>query len=189
MDALKKEIQEKTKDAAFIGGKRADGIMRGVSFLQMRQKLLGNQRKTLLGECKTDYTKRLLKHLGNKKCICFSTNVEQGESFGGEQIVSSKQTSKKNEGIIRNFNDATSGKLFAVGMLREGTNLNGIQCGVIVQLGNKEREFIQKFGRTLRADSPVQHLIVMDGTKDVDYFFSSINDIDANYIKVVRGVA
>ena len=62
--------------------------------------------------------------------------------------------------IIKNINN-----IFAVGMLQEGQNLVNIEAGIIIQLDGKERSFIQKFGRSLRAEDPVQYIFYYKNTK------------------------
>ena len=69
-------------------------------------------------------------------------------------------------------------------MLVEGQNLNNIEAGVIVQLDGEERVFLQKFGRVMRADSPVQYIFYYKGTRDEEYLNKSIEGIDKKYIKV-----
>lgn len=69
-------------------------------------------------------------------------------------------------------------------MLVEGQNLNNIEAGVIVQLDGEERVFLQKFGRVMRADSPVQYIFYYKGTRDEEYLNKAIEEIDKKYIKV-----
>jgi superfamily II DNA or RNA helicase len=68
-------------------------------------------------------------------------------------------------------------------MLQEGVNLTGIEAGVIIQLDGEERAFIQKFGRTLRADSPEQYIIYFRATRDEEYLQNALESIDKNYIR------
>ena len=67
-------------------------------------------------------------------------------------------------------------------MLQEGMNLTDIQVGVIIQLDGEERAFIQKFGRTLRAESPEQYIIYYKGTRDEEYLKKALESIDEKYI-------
>ena len=142
---------------------------------------LGNTRKKYLGTLKTEVAKKLLKKLKNKRFICFCTSIEQAEALGGVNAVHSKK--KDRFDIIDRFNNKEISSLFAVGMLQEGMNLNDIQAGVIVQLDGEERAFIQKFGRTLRADSPEQYIIYFKDTRDEEYLAKALENIDEKYIK------
>lgn len=140
----------------------------------------GSKRKQYLGLLKTPIAKSLLDKVKDKRFICFCTNIEQSEALGGKNAIHSK---KKNPlEIIEKFNNKETNSLFAVGMLQEGVNLNDIQVGIIIQLDGEERAFIQKFGRTLRAESPVQYIIYYKGTRDEEYLQKALENIDKNYI-------
>lgn len=141
----------------------------------------GSKRKSFLGLQKTEVAERLLKKLKDKRYICFCTNIEQAEALGGANAVHSKK--KNSLGIIQDFNGERIANLFAVGMLQEGVNLTGIEAGVIIQLDGEERAFIQKFGRTLRADSPEQYIIYFKATRDEEYLNNALESIDKNYIR------
>lgn len=67
-------------------------------------------------------------------------------------------------------------------MAQEGMNLNDIQAGVIVQLDGKERAFIQKFGRTLRAKNPVQYIFYYKFTQDEKWLNNDLEGIDKKFI-------
>ena len=143
----------------------------------------GSTRKMYLGLLKTDIAKSLIKKIGKKRLICFCTNIEQAEYLGGLHAVHSKR--KESLSIIDTFNEKKISSLYAVGMLQEGVNLNDIQVGIIIQLDGEERAFIQKFGRTLRANTPEQYIIYFKGTRDEEYLKNALENIDAKYIKKV----
>lgn len=141
----------------------------------------GSKRKTYLGLIKTAVVVDLLTEIHNKRFICFCTNIEQAEFLGSSFAVHSKK--KECQFIIDAFNSKAINKLFAVGMLQEGVNLTDIEVGIIVQLDGEERSFIQRFGRTLRSDSPVQYIIYVKGTRDEEYLKNALENIDKKYIK------
>ena len=141
----------------------------------------GSKRKMYLGSLKTEFAKSLMSEQKGKRFICFCTNIDQAEYLGGENSVHSK---KKNcQEIINKFNEKQINSLFAVGMLQEGVNLTDIEVGVIVQLDGEERSFIQRFGRTLRSDSPVQYIIYFKDTRDEEYLNKALENIDKKYIR------
>ena len=152
-------------------------------FIKNKWLQCGSKRKVYLGLLKTEVAKGLVKKLGNKRFICFCTNIEQAEYLGGKNSVHSKK--KDSLEIIDKFNTKKIKSLFAVGMLQEGVNLNDIQAGIIIQLDGEERAFIQKFGRTLRADTPEQYIIYYKGTRDEEYLKNALENIDVKYIKKV----
>ena len=141
----------------------------------------GSKRKVYLGSIKLSVAYDLLQRLKDKRFICFCTNIEQAEYLGGENAVHSKR--RDNADVIQKFNDKEINSLYAVGMLQEGVNLNNIDAGVIIQLDGEERSFIQRFGRTLRADSPEQYIIYYKATRDEEYLKNALENIDKKYIK------
>lgn len=144
---------------------------------------VGSKRKRFLGECKTDAVRLLLHKLQDKRLICFCSSIEQAELLGGKNAIHSKKEDSLN--IIDNFNSKYINSLFAVGMLQEGQNLIDIEAGIIVQLDGQERAFIQKFGRSLRADDPIQFIFYYKNTRDVDYLDNVLEGIDSEYINEI----
>lgn len=143
---------------------------------------LGSQRKRYLGELKTPYVKKLIDLLeGNKRYICFCASVSQCEALGSKNAINSRR--RDNQYIIDCFNRKKIDSLYAVGMATEGMNLTDIQVGVIVQLDGKERLFIQKVGRALRADSPIAYIFYYTDTQDVKYLKTAFENIDGKYIR------
>ena len=102
--------------------------------------------------------------------------------MGGANAIHSEKKSS-NQAIIDSFNEGSINSLFAVGMLQEGQNLKGIQAGVIVQLDGKERAFIQKFGRSMRAEDPIQYIFYYRYTQDEKWMKNVLEGIDQNFIK------
>ena len=141
---------------------------------------VGSKRKRFLGECKTDIIRLLLRKLQNKRLICFCSSIEQAEILGGENAIHSKSANPLN--VIDDFNTKKIDSLFAVGMLQEGQNLTDIEAGIIVQLDGQERAFVQKFGRSLRADDPIQFIFYYKDTRDMDYLENVLEGIDNEYI-------
>ena len=144
---------------------------------------VGSKRKRFLGECKTDATRLLLHKIQGKRFICFCTSIEQAELLGGKNAIHSKRDDSLS--VIDSFNTKQIDSLFAVGMLQEGQNLTGIEAGIIVQLDGQERAFVQKFGRSLRADDPVQFIFYYKGTRDMDYLDNVLEGINNEYITEV----
>jgi superfamily II DNA or RNA helicase len=68
-------------------------------------------------------------------------------------------------------------------MITEGMNLTDIQTGIIVQLDGKERLFVQKFGRSLRAEDPVTFIFYFKDTQDEVYLKTALENVDAKYIQ------
>ena len=69
-------------------------------------------------------------------------------------------------------------------MLQEGQNLTGIEAELIIQLDGKERSFIQKSGRAMRAESPLIYIMYCRNTQDEVYLKNVIDNIELKYIKI-----
>lgn len=156
-------------------------------FLRTRQEFtknkwlqMGSQRKRFLGESKTNAVKTLIEKIKDKRFICFCSSIEQAEELGGVNAIHSKKDNSLS--IIDSFNNKQINNLFAVGMLQEGQNLTNIEAGIIVQLDGQERAFIQKFGRSLRADDPIQFIFYYKNTRDEEYLSNVLEGIDKEYI-------
>ena len=71
-------------------------------------------------------------------------------------------------------------------MITEGMNLNGIEAGIIVQLDGKERLFVQKCGRALRAEDPVVYIFYYKDTQDDVYLKGALENIDEKFVKYIN---
>lgn len=140
----------------------------------------GSKRKRFLGECKTEEVKVLLNKIKDKRFICFCSSIEQAESFNKHNAIHSKKDNSLE--IISDFNNKIIDSLYAVNMLQEGQNLKDIEVGIIVQLDGQERAFVQKFGRSLRAEDPIQFVFYYKDTRDTEYLNNVIEGIDNEYI-------
>lgn len=139
----------------------------------------GSERKLFLGESKTDIIKKIINQNKDKRFICFCSSIKQANKLGSKYAIHSKI--KNPQDLIEDFNNKKINRLFAVGMLQEGQNLTDIEVGIIGQLDGKERGFIQKFGRTLRALKPIQYIIYYKNTQDENYF-NKIKDLIEDYL-------
>lgn len=146
----------------------------------------GLDRKIFLGECKTPYVKLLLNSLQDKRYICFCTNIKQSEELNKENSINSSINDSSR--IIELFNTKQINHLFTVGMLQEGQNLVDINAGIIIQLDAGERAFLQKFGRSIRSDSPLQFIFYYKNTRDVDYLNNVFEGVDDKYIYHVDNI-
>lgn len=154
-------------------------------FMHSRWVNLGSQRKRFLGELKTGAVYKLICRLTSlrKRFVCFCASVNQADTFSMIGTISSKKSSKYNQKIIDGFNDKKLNQIYAVGMITEGMNLKDIQMGIIVQLDGKERLFVQKFGRSLRAEDPVTFIFYYKNTQDENYLKTALENIDPKYVQ------
>ena len=146
-----------------------------------------NERKKFLAEVKTKYANILLAKLKEKKLICFANSIDQAKYLSrNKTCIHSKIGKKDREKLLEDFNTGKINKLFAVGMLREGVNLNGIQAGVIIQLDNVERMFTQILGRTIRSNFPELYILYIKDTQDVQYLITCLESFNKDYLQFVN---
>lgn len=144
----------------------------------------GSLRKRYLGELKTYVVRSLIRRMPkNRRFVCFCASVAQAELFSRTCTISSKRPVKQNQRLIDAFNGKAMNQLYAVGMITEGMNLTDIQAGIIVQLDGKERLFVQKFGRSLRAEDPVSFIFYYRNTQDEVYLKNALENIDSKYVQ------
>jgi superfamily II DNA or RNA helicase len=155
-------------------------------YMRNQWMLAGSKRKRFLGDSKTSVAKGILSLIHNKRYICFCSSIKQAESLGGKNCIHSKK--KDSLTVIDSFNKGDINNLYAVGMLQEGQNLNNIEADIIIQLDGKERAFIQKFGRGLRAEDPIQFILYYKGTRDEEYLNALLPGIDNKYINYVNNI-
>lgn len=141
------------------------------------------ERKKFMAEAKTFRAKEILSHLKEKRFICFTGSIWQCAELGGPLSIHSKIHKKDREKIINDFNEGRINELYAVGMLREGMNLEGIETAIIVQLDNQRGSAEQMIGRALRSIAPQIYIILCRDTKDEDYFGKATRGIDPQYIE------
>jgi superfamily II DNA or RNA helicase len=151
--------------------------------LKMNQ--LGGMRKKFLAQTKTPDLKKLLQCLGTKRTICFTGSLDQCNEVGEKAAIHSKKSKKHNLSTLQAFNDGELEKIYVLKMGREGLNLSGIECVIIVQLGSGNDnglEFIQISGRGLRGDAPEIYILVAQDTADERSLSKSLSHLDKKYI-------
>ena len=146
----------------------------------------GSVRKRYLGELKTSVVYKLIQKIKGKRYVCFCASVNQAEMLSSHNTISSKKSSKYNQHVIDSFNEKKISNIYAVGMITEGMNLNGIEIGVIAQLDGKERLFVQKAGRVLRADDPIAFIFYFKDTQDEVYLKNALDNIDEKYVQHIN---
>lgn len=151
-------------------------------FARNKWMLAGTERKRFLGELKTSTVSQFIKEImPGKRFICFCTSIEQQLALAGkDNYINSKE--KKPQITIDRFNSKKIDSLYCVGMLQEGQNLTDTPYGIIVQLDNETRRFIQKTGRLLRADNPVIYIFYYKDTRDEE-FLNKVREMLPDKIK------
>jgi len=144
-----------------------------------------NERKKFMAEIKTPYAKIVLHKLRDKRLICFAANIEQSKQLGAKYAINSKLSKEVQNKLLEDFNTLKIDKLHAVGMLREGINLNKIEAGLIVQLDNQQKFFSQILGRSMRSITPLQYVLYIKDSQDVRYTETALEDFNMDYVKFI----
>lgn len=148
----------------------------GEEWMRFKYLKAASDRKKFLSEQKTEYVKQLISKVSSKRYICFTGSIKQCDELGENGAIHSK--SKDYSKVIKSFNQGDINHIFAVGMLKEGTNLENIEAGIIVQLSSKLRDFVQMLGRSLRSKStPEQHILYFKETQDEVYLENVLKEI------------
>lgn len=152
-------------------------------WLKRKMQLTGSERKRFLGEQKSNAIKYLCEKLeeSGKRFLCFCSSIQQAESLGKDRAFTSRTPASMR--VLDKFNNHEIDSMYVVGKCIEGQNLKDIECGVIGQLGGKERITTQSIGRIMRSDNPVIYVPVFDGTKDDGFMHSLTSSISTKYIK------
>lgn len=146
-----------------------------VEFMKRKWLMLGSERKRYLSSLKTDYIKKVLKSIEQKKVLCFCGSIEQALEMNGVAIHSKMKKSERTV-VLDNYINGTTKELFAVGMLKEGVNIPNIEAVIISQLDDQERSFIQRSGRVLRnLTDPEIHVLYFRDTQDEKYMETALN--------------
>ena len=131
---------------------------------------------------KEDYTKSLLKNMG-QKCIVFANTQKQADRICKHSYHSKNKDSKDN---LEMFADGRIDKLSCVLQLSEGVSIPGLKQGIIMHSYGNERKSSQRIGRLLRL-SPDQtatcHILCYMNTQDEKWVKSALSGFDQNKIK------
>ena len=146
-------------------------------------KMLGAERKRVLGRIKEDATARLCEMLKqrNKRFLCFCSTIDSAKKLGGELAYTSE--TPKSQKILERFNNHEIDQLYVVGKLIEGQNLNDIECGVLGSIGGSNRITIQSIGRIMRSENPIIYVPVIDKTKDESFLYTVTSNVPKEYVK------
>ena len=152
-------------------------------FMRIRMLKAGNDRKRFLGTLKDNALSKLCSELEAKRrrFICFCASISQAEYIGGEKAFTSK--TPRSLKVLDRFNSGGIDSIYVVGKLIEGENLNNIECGVIGQLGGKDRITVQSVGRVMRSDNPVIYVPVFDDTKDIGFLRTLTDNVPESCVK------
>ena len=95
---------------------------------------------------KLEIARLILRHRTDKKAITFSATIAQAEKIGMGYTVHSKKTKSKNKITIEEFNKLKVGVLSSSKSLDEGTDIPGLNLGIILCNTSSSRQKTQRVG-------------------------------------------
>lgn len=135
---------------------------------------------------------RLAKFIANniikdKRHIVFSGSIKQAKEMNKNNIHS-KNEDNINSKVIEDFNNHIINSFSCVDAVNEGHNLNDIESCIIIQCKSKERDLIQRIGRTIRIKNGIAeiHIVLLDLTKDSKWLSDAIKSLNKDNIKIVE---
>lgn len=144
------------------------------------------RRKALLANSKTVAVSAVQSSMmkAGTKFITFSGSTAQCHRLGftNGMDIHSRNSAKVNQQRIDSFNKGDLKGLVCNKMLRQGTNLEGVEMGIICQLDAKQLSFVQMMGRIFRSHTPILFVFVTKDTVDEVYWEECIKDLDPSYI-------
>lgn len=138
--------------------------------------------KKAIGECKQDTLEKVYnQYKSSARILTFCSSIEQMERLDANRAVHYKRGKNTNQRVIKEFNDLSATSLLALGMLKEGVNLEGIEIGIVSDLSvvsGDSIDFIQQTGRISRSTSPKIILLSLDHECDKDLLKRCISIFD-----------
>lgn len=138
--------------------------------LQSRKKFIASHPK------KIEVCQKILNARKNKKCITFSSTIEDAKKIGCDFILHSKQSKKLNKETINEFNSVNHGSIASSKALDEGVDVKGLSVGVIMNVNSSKIKSIQKLGRICRFEPgkvAEMFILVIRNTQEMKWFNNS----------------
>lgn len=125
---------------------------------------------------KTNTALKILESIpADKKTLIFAGSKKQADI-----LCENRYYSGISNDALTKFKEGKINRLSCVKAIDEGHNISDIETAVIVQTSSKERQLIQRIGRTLRLndkEEPTIYMIVAKNTVDVNWIKNAISSI------------
>lgn len=125
---------------------------------------------------KIEVCKKILDARKDKKCITFSSTIEEAEKIGCDFILHSKQKKKINKQILDQFNNCKSGSIASSKALDVGVDVKGLSVGIIMNINSSKIKSIQRLGRICRFEpgkTAEMFILIIRGTQEMKWFNNS----------------
>lgn len=158
--------------------------MDGVVFTWQRA-LKGRKAFVMNHPKKIEIARKILAARPNSKAITFSATIAQAEKIGGGYVVHSGKTKKKNRMTLAEFSQIKSGAIHTAKSLDEGSDIPGLNLGIILCNTSSPTQKTQRVGRIIRyveGKSAEMFTLVIKGTMEEGWFNNSTSG--QNYIEI-----
>lgn len=118
------------------------------------------------------------------RTIIFCGNIEQAE-----KVCPTFYHSKSGNQFYDAFKAEKINRLSCVKAVNEGHNFPGVDSGIIGQLNSKEKDLVQRIGRTIRfrpGHEAHLYIIVSEGTQDEKWLEKAVENLNKSKINYVR---
>lgn len=125
---------------------------------------------------KMEVAKKIINARPDKKCITFSSTIDQANSFGFGWVMHSKKKPKENQKAIEEFNEADMGYLHTSKAADQGLDCKGVNLEIILHTDSSKIRKTQRVGRAIRFEEGKTSEIftlVLKGTQEVNWFNNS----------------
>lgn len=150
-----------------------ENIVRGylATFMRLLRKrkefVMSHPKKFLLAD-------KILNYRKDKKCITFSAKIKDAEHFKKRGVVlHSKRKKSENKKSLEEFNKLSCGVISSSKACDAGLDVPGLSVGVILSGDSSSIRFVQRLGRTIRAEegkvAEVFTLVVKDTIENTWY--------------------
>lgn len=134
---------------------------------------------------KIEIANKIIEARKDKKIITFNSSIEQCKKYGNGVIVSSKQSKKENQRILKEFAEQKTGVIHSSKMLIEGLDCPGLSVEIIAGFNSSKCAKTQSVGRCIRFEEGKQaeiFTLVIKGTVE-DQWYKKANE-DNNFIEI-----
>ena len=141
-----------------------------VKTLQARKKFINEHPK------KIEIANYILEHRMDKKAITFSATVKMAEKIKYGWVLHSKKTKKKNAMTMDEFLATPTGVLNTSKALNQGSDIEGVNLGILLGIDSSKTKKIQQRGRIIRYSPDKEaeiFTLVIKGTAEEEWFRKS----------------
>lgn len=163
-------------------------------YLNMREEMMknkwlrlcGNRLKTL-SDFKTDFIKRILHNLRDRRVLTFCNGINQTIELGlGSNHINSKN--KNSEDILKQFNEGRINQITACNMLNECANLVDCEIGIYANLNSSEVIVPQRCGRLLRHPKPIIIIPYFKNTREEELVKKMLENYNPELVKTITDI-